>query len=201
MHIISRWCKDTNGHISFVEEEKNVKMKKKTLNKDTVKEIPASSTNANNSEQRTENNKVDEKIRHNLSTADRRLLLYHFGYIGGQQREATKKREEACLFVAKSLFNGGEDDQKNYNVEEEIDFSNLENTPGLFTRTKQEVYHFVSYSGLNSSDLQETATIRAFQVFTRVRSPQLRIGSNSKYLCLLALGKVCSIFLTCKRRE
>ena len=158
-------------------------------NKDKAGET--TTTKENNTEA-TDNNKHDEKIKHNLSTADRKLLAFFFGYLRGVQRDATKKREDACLFVNKSLFDGEEDDGKIYDVEKEIDFSNLQNTPGLFTRTKQEVYHFLCYGGLNSSDVQESVMIRSFQIFTRVRPQQVQIG-NSKYLCLLALGTVSSL--------
>ena len=174
---------------------------KKTLrltagNKDNAGEITTTTTTTTPTTENmeaTDNNKYDEKIKHNLSTADRKLLGYFFGYIRGVQRDATKKREDACLFVNKSLFDGEEDDGKIYDVEKEIDFSNLQNTPGLFTRTKQEVYHFLSYGGLNSSDVQESVMVRSFQIFTRVRPQQVQIANNSKYLCLLALGTVSSL--------
>ena len=161
-------------------------------NKDKAGETTTATTSKENAEP-TDNNKHDEKIKHNLSTADRKLLAFFFGYLRGVQRDATKKREDACLFVNKSLFDGEEDDGKIYDVEKEIDFSNLQNTPGLFTRTKQEVFHFLCYGGLNSTDVEESVMVRSFQIFTRVRPQQVQIGNNSKYLCLLALGTVSSL--------
>ena len=131
------------------------------------------------------------KIKFGLSRHDRRLLQLYFGYIGLENgRQATKSKEDACVFVKAALFHEGDDSSDQpFSLEDEIDWKTFNELAGIFTKDRTDIQTFLTSEG-SLTDIEECAIIRSHQSFGRAMPEDLLIGNRNSYLIILLLGKV-----------
>ena len=140
---------------------------------------------------------LDSEFR-SLTHSDRLLLRAFFGFSGIEGgRQATKTKQDACLFVKETLFSNdstsetaGSDDET-IRLDEIMKYINR--LPSIFSNKEQEIKAFLENDGLELNDRTMCAVIRSFQKFERVVPEALllsqRRNKKSFFLSGLLAGR------------
>ena len=110
------------------------------------------------------------------------------GYTRGQERQKLKSKKDACHFIRKTIFESGDSDTTDteedeiFSFDKHMDLKGCAMFPTVTNTDEESIKRFLSHGGLQLTDRQQIALVRALTSFNSVFQTDMYLNRGEKCL-------------------